>query len=164
MGKSPEKASVAEESARDYPCPPVLEDSSERIRVIAGGLVIADSVQAKRVLQTSYPPVYYIPPADIDTEVLTESDFRSFCEWKGKAGFYSLVVPRRTIEKAAWYYPSPTPRFAGIEGYVAFFPGKMDACYVDDEVVIAQDGDNYGGWITSKIVGPFKGPPGTSNW
>lgn len=153
-----------QESVWDYPRPPLLEESPSRIRVIVGSQTIADSVHTRRVLETSHPPVYYIPPQDIETDFLEVSGHRTFCEWKGVAHYYSLVVPGRSIADAAWYYPNPTPRFAGIEGYVAFYPSKMDACYVDDEKVSAQEGDFYGGWVTSKIVGPFKGAPGTSGW
>ena len=160
----PEKTKPGQESVWDYPRPPLLEVSLARIRVIAGGVTIADSTRTKRVLETSHPPVYYIPPEDIDTDLLEPFNHRSFCEWKGAAGYYSVIVPGKTIEKAAWYYPTPTTRFAGIESYVAFYPSKMDACYVDNEKVIAQSGDFYGGWITSSIVGPFKGAPGTFGW
>ena len=97
-------------------------------------------------------------------DCLRAAPHRSYCEWKGAANYYAVIVPGRVIEQAAWHYPNPTPRFAGIEGYVAFYPSKMDACYVDDELVTAQEGDFYGGWITSNIVGPFKGAPGTFGW
>ena len=153
-----------QESVWDYPRPPALEDCSKRIRVVAGGVTIADSTNTKRVLETSHPPVYYIPPQDIETDCLVLEHGRSFCEGKGEAGYYSVVASGKTFEKVAWFYANPTQRFAGIEGYVAFYPSKMEACYVDDEKVQAQEGDFYGGWITSNIVGPFKGPPGTFGW
>lgn len=164
MGVKREQPRRGQESVWDYPRPPLLEESSARIRVVVGGVTIAETARSKRVLETSHPPVYYIPPEDIDTDYLQPFLHRSFCEWKGSASYYSVVVPGKTIEKAAWYYPSPTTRFAGIEGFVAFYPSKMDACYVDDEKVIAQEGDFYGGWITSNIVGPFKGAPATFGW
>ena len=153
-----------QESVWDYPRPPRLEDCTKRIRVIANGLVIADSARTKRVLETSHPPVYYIPPDGIEVDYLTATEGRSFCEWKGEARYYSIVVAGQTIERAAWYYPHPATRFAAIEGYVAFYPSKVEACYVDEEKVSAQEGDFYGGWITSDIVGPFKGAPGTGGW
>lgn len=153
-----------QESVWDYPRPPALEDCSKRIRVVAGGVTIADSTSTKRVLETSHPPVYYVPPQDMKMDCLVLAPGRSFCEWKGAAEYYSVVASGKTIEKAAWFYSNPTPRFVAIEGYVAFYPSKMEACYVDDEKVQAQEGDFYGGWITSNIVGPFKGPPGTFGW
>ena len=116
------------------------------------------------MLETSHPPVYYIPPQDIETDCLVPALGRSFCEWKGEAGYYSVIASGRTYEKAAWFYSNPSPRFASIEGFVAFYASRIDACFVDDEPVQAQEGDFYGGWITSDIVGPFKGAPGTSGW
>ncbi len=159
-----EKTAPGQESVWDYPRPPRIEDCPKRIRVLAGGLTIAESTRTRRILETSHPPVYYIPPQDIDTDCLVPSQGLSFCEWKGEARYYSIVVSGRTIDKAAWYYSNPTPGFASIEGYVAFYPSKMDACYVDGEKVQPQEGDFYGGWITSNIVGPFKGKPGTFGW
>lgn len=153
-----------QESVWDYPRPPRLEESSRHIQVVLNGVVIADTRQAKRVLETSHPPVYYIPPADIRLEYLRQTRRSTFCEWKGQASYYTAAVGDRRVEEAAWFYPNPTPAFAGIKDYVAFYPSKMDACYVDDEQVTPQPGDFYGGWITSQIVGPFKGGAGTWGW
>ncbi|AFY75825.1 hypothetical protein Ple7327_0364 [Pleurocapsa sp. PCC 7327] len=72
-----------------------------------------------------------------------------------------VVVGDKQAVNAAWYYPNPTPAFASLKGYVAFYPSPMDACYVDGEQVTPQPGDFYGGWITSDIVGPFKGSAGS---
>lgn len=153
-----------QESVWDYPRPPILEDCPKRIRVVAGEITVADSTSTKRVLETSHPPVYYIPPQDVQPECLVVSPGRSFCEWKGEARYYSVVASGMRFEKAAWYYPQPSSRFAAIAGYLAFYPSRVDACYVDDDRVEAQEGDFYGGWITPNIVGPFKGPPGTFGW
>lgn len=153
-----------QESVWDYPRPPRLEDSAKHVRVIFGGVVIADTYHAKRVLETSHPPVYYIPLEDIKTEYLTRTERSSFCEWKGAASYYTVRVGDRETRDAAWFYPNPTDAFAAIKDYVAFYPGRMEACYVEDERVESQPGDFYGGWITSEIVGPFKGAPGTWGW
>jgi uncharacterized protein (DUF427 family) len=153
-----------QESVWDYPRPPRLEDTSKQIQIIFNDVVIADTQRAKRVLETSHPPVYYIPPEDIKMEYLTSSTRNSWCEWKGQAGYYSISVGDKRVENAAWYYPRPVPSFEPLKGYVAFYPSLMDACYVDGEQVQSQAGDFYGGWITSDIVGPFKGMPGTSFW
>jgi uncharacterized protein (DUF427 family) len=126
--------------------------------------VIADTHQAKRVLETSHPPVYYIPPADIHTDFLILSTQGSWCEWKGRAGYYTVAVETRQAPNAAWFYSDPTPAFATIKDYVAFYPHLMDVCYVDGEPVQPQPGSFYGGWITSDIVGPFKGTVGTWGW
>ncbi len=153
-----------QESVWDYPRPPRLEDSSRHIKIVVAGKTVADSIRTKRVLETSHPPVYYIPPDDVDMSLLRSAVGRTWCEWKGEASYYDIVVGDRTIHQAAWAYASPTRRFAGIQDYLAWYPSKMDLCTVDGEVVQAQEGDFYGGWITSEIVGPFKGAPGTMDW
>ena len=153
-----------QESVWDYPRPPRIEDVPKHLRVVFNGLTIADTEQAKRVLETSHPPVYYIPPNDIAMEYLIPTNRRSWCEWKGLAAYYSIKVDRREVADAAWYYPHPTKRFESIQNYVAFYPSLMDACYVDDELVQSQVGGFYGGWVTRNIVGPFKGEPGTRMW
>ena len=153
-----------QESAWDYPRPPRVEDVSKRITVVFNGVVIADTSEAKRVLETSHPPVYYIPPDDIKMEALNPAAGKTWCEFKGQASYYDLVLDGREIPRAAWYYPNPSPGYEGIQYYIAFYPSKMDQCTVDGETVVAQEGDFYGGWITSNIVGPFKGGPGTLGW
>jgi uncharacterized protein (DUF427 family) len=153
-----------QESVWDYPRPPKLEDTSKHIQIIFNGVTIADTHQAKRVLETSHPPVYYIPLEDIKQEYLIKSPRSTFCEWKGHGAYYSLAVNDKRVDDVAWYYPEPTPAFATIADCVAFYPAPMDACYVDGEKVEPQPGNFYGGWITSDIVGPFKGALGTWGW
>ncbi len=153
-----------QESVWDYPRPPRLEDSERHIRVVFNGEVIADSRRTKRVLETSHPPVYYLPPEDVQMAYFQPTAKATFCEWKGMAAYYTITLGDRCLENGAWYYPEPTPPFRDIAQYIAVYPGKMDACYVDDERVQAQPGDFYGGWITQDIVGPFKGSLGTWNW
>ena len=153
-----------QESVWDYPRPPRLERTGRHIRIVFNGVVVADTRAAWRVLETSHPPVYYLPPADLKTEHLIENPRSSFCEWKGRARYVDVRVGERTARSAGWYYPNPTGGFAAIRDHIAFYPGAMDRCTVDDEVVRPQPGGFYGGWITSDIVGPFKGDPGTEFW
>ncbi|MBW4582963.1 MAG: DUF427 domain-containing protein [Tildeniella nuda ZEHNDER 1965/U140] len=153
-----------QESVWDYPRPPRLEVTHKHIQIIFNGVTIADTHQAQRVLETSHPPVYYIPLDDIKQEYLIKSTRSTFCEWKGHGAYYSLAVNEKRVDDVAWYYPEPTPAFAAIANYVAFYPAPMDACYVDGEKVEPQPGNFYGGWITSDIVGPFKGSLGTWGW
>lgn len=153
-----------QESVWDYPRPPLLQDSSQHVQVVFNSVSIADTHRAKRVLETSHPPVYYIPLEDVRQDYLTVTSRSTFCEWKGQASYYTITVGDRQETNAAWFYPNPTPAFAGIKHYVAFYPSRMDACYVDEEQVQSQPGDFYGGWITRNIVGPFKGSPGTWGW
>jgi len=153
-----------QESVWDYPRPPRLERVTDRLRVSFAGETVADTTDGYRTLETSHPPVYYLPPSDVQRRLLVPATGRSFCEFKGMAEYWSLAVGEHYSERAAWSYASPTEAFAEIRGYLAFYASRVDACWVGDERVEAQAGDFYGGWITSRIVGPFKGPPGTMGW
>lgn len=161
---TPIKPGPGQESVWDYPRPPRLEESDRRIQIIFNGEMIADTRRAKRVLETSHPPTYYIPPEDIKMEYLHPADGHSWCEWKGQARYYTVRVGEKEAAKVAWTYPQPTPEFAALKNHVAFYPAPMDKCTVDGEEVQSQPGGFYGGWITSDVVGPFKGEPGTSGW
>ena len=153
-----------QESVWDYPRPPRHEPVSRRIRILFNDAVIVDTVGARRVLETSHPPVYYIPPGDILPGALVPAAGTSWCEWKGQAAYFSLVVGQRRVERVAWSYLNPTPAFVAIAGYVAFYAGPMDACFVGEEKALPQPGNFYGGWITSDVVGPFKGGPDSAGW
>ncbi len=153
------------ENVWEYPRPPALEPCTRRVRVLLGAVTIADSVAALRVLETSHPPVIYVPPGDVLRGALSASAARpTFCEWKGVAAYFDVRAGDRTVVAGAWAYPEPVERFAALRDHVAFYPGRMDECLLDDEVVRAQEGDFYGGWITADITGPFKGPAGTRGW
>lgn len=153
-----------QESVWDYPRPPKIEPTDRHIQVIFNGETIVDSRRAWRVLETSHPPVYYIPPEDIKQEYLKAVEGGSWCEWKGQATYFDVVVGDRVAHRAGWAYPRPTPAFASLAGHIAFYANAMDRCLVDGEQVVPQPGRFYGGWITVDIVGPFKGEPGTSGW
>ena len=147
----------------DYPRPPALEPAGAVLRVEFDRKVIATSDQALRICETSQPPAYYFPPADVRTELLVEVAGNTFCEWKGLATYFDVVVDGRHVEQAAWTYRSPSNRYRAITDHLAFYAQKLD-CFVDDEQVVPNDGSFYGGWVTSKVVGPFKGAPGTLGW
>jgi len=152
------------ESVWDYPRPPRVEASTRRIRVEFGGVTIVDTNRSMRVVETSHPPVYYVPVSDVPAEFLIPSSRRTSCEFKGTASYSHLAVEGHQSLDAAWLYEDPSPGYEELEGMIAFYPGRVDRCLVDEEVVIPQEGDFYGGWITSEIVGPFKGGPGTRGW
>ncbi len=154
------------ESVWDYPRPPRLEKTERRIMVVHSGVTIAETVRAMRVLETSHPPVYYIPQADLRMEYLRPSLRRgSFCEFKGVASYWSLTMPDgRDVEDVAWSYARPSAGYAELKDCLAFYAGRVDVCSVDGEVVVPQPGDFYGGWITSHVKGPFKGAKGTMGW
>jgi uncharacterized protein (DUF427 family) len=154
-----------QESVWDYPRPPRVERTDDRIVVELGGRVVADTTAAWRVLETSQPPAYYLPPDDIDLALLVQSSARSTtCEWKGVAVYLDVVAGDVVARGGAWTYPEPWPGYEAIAGHVAFYAQKMDRCTVAGEVVQPNEGDFYGGWVTSKVVGPFKGGPGTWGW
>lgn len=153
-----------QESVWDYPRPPRVEDSVKHIQIICNGVIIADTSRAKRVLETSHPPVYYIPPEDVQMQYFRPTSRTTFCEFKGAASYYTITVGDKTIANGAWYYAYPTPPYETLQGYIALYPGNMDSCSVDGEQVQAQEGDFYGGWITKDIIGPFKGGMGTFGW
>ncbi len=152
------------ESVWDYPRPPRLEPARRRIRVEFAGVTIVDTTDAYRVLETSHPPNYYVPPGAVLEGCLDRNRHSSYCEWKGTAHYYDVRIGDRVAADAAWGYLTPNRAFADIAGYVAFYPGLMDRCLVDDEVVEPQPGGFYGGWVTEGLVGPFKGGPGTQGW
>jgi uncharacterized protein (DUF427 family) len=153
-----------QESVWDYPRPPRLERVTKSLRVVFAGRTIAETTAGWRVLETSHPPVYYIAPADIDMAAVVPARGSSFCEFKGRAAYYDVVLDGRRSERAAWAYPVPSRAFAPIAHHLAFYASRVDACYVGDERVAAQAGDFYGGWVTRDIVGPFKGEAGTGGW
>ena len=153
-----------QESVWDYPRPPRLEPVADRLRVVLDGVTVADTVRGWRVLETSHPPSYYLPPEDILAGALAPVPGRSWCEWKGGARYFDVVARARRAPRAAWAYPEPTAAFAAIRDHVAFHAALVDGCWVGEERAKPQEGGFYGGWITSRIVGPFKGGPGTMDW
>ncbi|GAA1777937.1 DUF427 domain-containing protein [Nocardioides hankookensis] len=152
------------ESVWDYPRPPRVEPSDELVEVELGGRVVASTRTSWRVLETSHPPTYYLPRAAFGAGVLRPTTGHSWCEWKGQASYVDLVAGDAVAARAGWFYELPSPGFEVIAGAVAVMPGLVDRCTVDGEVVVPQAGSFYGGWITSRLVGPFKGGPGTTGW
>ncbi|MGL4649348.1 MAG: DUF427 domain-containing protein [Caldilineaceae bacterium] len=154
-----------QESVWDYPRPPRVEAVSKRLRVVFNGVTIADTQSSFRVLETSHPPCYYLPQADIRMDLLASvPHYGTFCEFKGRAVYWDIRVEGQLAAKAAWSYPAPASGFEVIRDHLAFYASRVDACFVDDEQVQAQTGDFYGGWITRSVVGPFKGGTGTFGW
>ncbi len=164
MRPQPIAPGPGQESVWDYPRPPRLEPCGKRIEIHFNGQLIATTTAAYRVLETSHPPVYYLPPGDIRMEWLQNAGGASFCEWKGSATYHDVVVGAARALKAAWSYPNPTARFAAIKDHIAFYAQRMERCTVDGVEVTPQPGGFYGGWITPELVGPFKGAPGTQGW
>jgi uncharacterized protein (DUF427 family) len=160
----PEAPGPGQESVWDYPRPPRLERTEQRIEIVLGGVTVAITTEAYRVLETSHPPTYYLPADAFLPGSLRATAGSSFCEWKGAATYFDVVGGTKVAPRAAWTYPEPTPPFAALADHVAVYPAPMDRCTVDGEVVDPQPGGFYGGWVTSRVVGPFKGGPGTHGW
>jgi uncharacterized protein (DUF427 family) len=153
-----------QESVWDFPRPPRVEVVADRLTVVVAGRVVADTTAGLRVLETSQAPAYYFPPDDVDATLVRAADRTTYCEWKGTAGYFDVVVGDRVEREAAWTYPDPVPAFGAIAGYLAFYAQRADRCTVGDDVVSPNDGDFYGGWITPRVVGPFKGGAGSRGW
>lgn len=151
-----------QESVWDYPRPPRLERTAEKVEVRVADRLIASSQDAHRVLETASPPTYYIPSDAVNWDFLESLPNTSFCEWKGVASYFGLKDSPQ-LGVVAWRYENPNARFAAIDNHVSFYP-RLVECYVNDERVLPQPGGFYGGWITSRVVGPFKGEPGTGHW
>lgn len=152
------------ESVWDYPRPPAVEEVAVRARVLLGEACVADSERCLRVLETASPPTIYFPPDDVEQRLLQADEGSSFCEWKGRARYFSVTDGERISRRAAWCYPEPLPEYRVLRGYVSFYPGRVTACWYGDQKVSPQPGSFYGGWVTPNLVGPFKGEPGSEAW
>ena len=160
----PDVAGPGQESVWAYPRPAIAQPSNAPILIQHCGRIIADTRRAIRTLETSHPPSYYLPPADIAPHVLFRAAGSSFCEWKGAATYWDVVVGDVVLPHVGWSYANPTAPFSVLRDHVAFYAAPFDCCSVDGERVMPQPGDFYGGWITSRVVGPFKGIPGSRGW
>lgn len=152
-----------QESVWDYPRPPALVPDRRHVTISWQGQSVVESSSSMRVLETASPPTFYFAPETVNTSLLRPAKGSSFCEWKGEASYWTLAIPGHTLERVGWSYPSPTPPFAAIAGWIAFYPQQLD-CRVDQQRVEPQDGGFYGGWVTAEIIGPWKGESGTGGW
>jgi uncharacterized protein (DUF427 family) len=160
----PDPIGPGEESVWDYPRPPRLEPEPRRIVVVFNDVTVVDTTRALRVLETSHPPTYYLPPDDFAAGSLVAASGSSYCEWKGVARYWSIQADGRRAEGAGWSYASPTPGYAEVADYVALYCSAMQSCEVGGEPALPQPGGFYGGWVTSWVKGPFKGDPQTLGW
>lgn len=160
---TPDPVGPGQESAWDYPRPPRLEQSDRHVMVRLGDVTLADTCRAWRVMETSHPPSWYLPPDDVAMDHLRQAPGRSLCEWKGQADYLDVAVDQIVLPRVAWRYRNPVPAFTPIAGHIAFYPGALE-CTVDGQPVQPQPGGFYGGWITPDVVGPFKGDEGTLGW
>ena len=161
---APDPTLPGQESVWDYPRPAIAQRIDAHIVIVLGGEAIADATKVVRTLETSHPPSYYLPPEAIRPGALVPGPGSSFCEWKGNARYFDVAGGGQRRPRAAWSYPDPTAGFAILRDHIAFYAAAMDACFVDGERVVPQPGGFYGGWITSRVAGPFKGGPGSLGW
>jgi uncharacterized protein (DUF427 family) len=161
---TPDPVFAGQESVWDFPRPAVAEHIPSHLKIIHRGVTIAETRRGVRTLETSHPPSYYFPREDVAMMLLSQSANRSFCEWKGDAIYFDIAVKGEILRDIAWTYQSPTATFAILRGHIAFYAAPFDGCYVDGERVVPQPGGFYGGWVTSKFAGPFKGIPGSRFW
>jgi len=148
----------------DYPRPPRAERVQRRAVLRHGGVVVADTDDLVRVLETSHPPTYYLPRQAFGSH-LVPVERTTVCEWKGVARYVDVVVAGASpLHEVGWWYPRPDPRYPSLMDRVAVYPGPFDAVTLDGERVLPQPGGFYGGWITGDVVGPFKGEPGSWGW
>ncbi len=164
MRPRPDPIGPGQESVWDYPRPPIARVTAAHIVIVHAGVTIADTRAAVRTLETSHPPTYYIPRSDIRAGALARGEGSSFCEWKGQAIYWDVVVGDATLPAVGWSYPAPSPGFEILADHVAFYAAPFERCTVDGETVVPQPGGFYGGWITSAVAGPFKGVPGSRFW
>lgn len=159
----PEPIRPGQESVWSYPRPPRVEHVRTRVQIDLGGQRIVDTDDVVRVLETSHPPVYYLPITAFG-DALVPTDGASFCEFKGAARYFDVTGGDATATRAGWNYPHPLPGYEVLADRVAVYAEPMDRCVVAGEVAEPQPGGFYGGWVTSDIVGPFKGIPGSRGW
>ncbi len=164
MRPRPDTPAPGQESVWAYPRPAICQPCGARVRIEHAGGIVADTRASVRTLETSHPPSYYIPPGDIAPGVLRRGAGSSFCEWKGAAVYWDVVIGDLVLPRVGWSYPTPTPPFAALRDHVAFYAAPFDRCSVDGETVTPQPGGFYGGWITQALAGPFKGVPGSQGW
>jgi uncharacterized protein (DUF427 family) len=164
MTPTPDSPAPGQESVWSYPRPPIAQLTPAHIVIVHAGVVVAETRRAVRTLETSHPPTYYIPVSDIRSRVLRRGAGASFCEWKGAAVYWDVVLGEAKLPAVGWSYPDPGPGFDALRDHVAFYAAPFDRCSVDGEVVTPQPGGFYGGWITSAVAGPFKGGPGSRFW
>ena len=169
-GRPADRPGPGQESVWDYPRPPAVRATTEEVVVELGGTVVAVTRRPLQVLETSHPPTYYVPLDDILPGSLVPVEGRiTVCEFKGAARYLDVVGEdphggTLVARQAGWTYPEPRAGFEALLDHVAFYPGRMTRCTVDGEIVRPQEGHFYGGWMTSRVVGPFKGGPGSNGW
>lgn len=164
MHPTPDPARAGQESVWNFPRPAIAEQSVSHLKIVHRGVTVAETRRGVRTLETSHPPSYYFPREDVAMALFSRSENRSFCEWKGEASYFDILVRGEVLRAVAWSYQHPTASFLMLRDHIAFYVAPFESCSVDGEKAVPQPGEFYGGWITSKFAGPFKGIPGSRFW
>ena len=164
MRPRPDPVGPGQTSVWSFPRPPIAEPCTAHLRIEHLERTIVDTKASVRTLETSHPPSYYIPPDAIAPGVLRRAGGTSFCEWKGTAIYWDIIIGNVVLPRVGWSYPDPSPAFAILRGHVAFYAAPFERCSINGHTVVPQAGGFYGGWITSELAGPFKGVPGSMGW
>ena len=164
MRPIPDSVGAGQRSVWDFPRPAVAERCAAHCQIEHNGRIIADTRSSVRTFETSHPPSYYFPPDAVAPGVLRRAGGGSYCEWKGSALYWDVIIGDRVLPRVGWSYTDPTPPFAILRDHIAVYAAPFDRCAVDGETVIPQPGNFYGGWITPDLAGPFKGVPGSMGW
>ncbi|MEM7741901.1 MAG: DUF427 domain-containing protein, partial [Pseudomonadota bacterium] len=132
-----EQPGPGQESVWDYPRPPDVRAVSTILKVVFAGEVVAETNRGLKVCETAGAPVYHFPPDDVRREFLRPVPGTTFCEWKGEAAYFDLVVGDRSSAQAAYTYPDPIDDlghgYDRIAGAIVFYAGRVDEAWVGDE-------------------------------
>ena len=151
-------------SVWSFPRPAIAQRCASHVVIEHCGTIVANTRASVRTLETSHSPSYYIPPEDIAPGMLCHANGSSFCEWKGTAVYWDVVIGDLVLSRAGWSYPDPSPAFAILRNHVAFYAAPFKRCSIDGQAVIPQPGNFYGGWVTPDLAEPFKGSAGSMGW
>ncbi len=150
------------ENVSNYPRPPALEKCKGNVEIFITSTTKVECNNYYRVLETFHAPTIYISKNYFANNIIDYKNTKSsYCEWKGIASYINLINREEniTIYNAGWYYKNPKEAYQEIKGYISLYPEKVRSCSINGEFVKSQDGGYYGGWITSRVKGPFKGDP-----
>ena len=121
----------------------LLHDVSKRVRVELGGETVADTMSAKMLHESNLLPVYYLPLVDVRQDLLQRTDHTTYCRFKGHATYWSVRAGDRIAENAVWGYEQPNEELSVLRGLVAFYLGRVDAVYEEDEQLPAHPRDPF---------------------
>ena len=120
-----------------------LVPSEKRVRVMAGEATVADSTGTLLLLETGHRPVYYVPREHARMDLLSPTNHRTTCPYKGDASYFSLKANGRTVENAVWSYEQPIAGMEPITQRLAFYWDRVDRWLEEDEEIFGHPRDPY---------------------